>query len=174
MDIGQKVMIGVVLLVVFVGGYLVFKPSQDVTTEEDSPSVITPAAPQPIAAANAVYTLGGVHWIFEPQAPDENGAPTTRVRLQLDEFRRNGSLIDVAYYRLGTYRGSCQDAPVATSAMLALAQCQWGEVVRQIAAFQEDSSVVVHVRTLGADGVPREEFVPILSIDLTRIVEPAS
>lgn len=174
MDIGQTVMIGIVLLVVFVGGYFVFKPSSADPQRQATQSVIVTATPQAVNVDGALYTLRGVSWVFEAQAADENGAPATRVRLRLNGFERNNSPIDVALYRLGTYRGACADAAVIDPAMLALAECRSGDVVRQLAAFQDDRLITVQARTVSEYGLPREEFVPILSIDLAEIIAPAS
>lgn len=174
MDIGQKVMIVVVLLVVLVGGYFVFQPSAP--AQEKAPESELAALPvvQPVVTGNVQYSLGGVHWVFEPQTVDESGAPTTRVRLQLDNFKRNNSPIEVGLYRLGTYRGACADHAAPELAALAVAQCDWSGVARQLAVFQEGSDLVVKVRSVAADGARTDALTPILTIDLTSIVQPAS
>lgn len=124
------------------------------------------------------YTLDGVSFVFEPQAADENGV-STRVRLQINGLKRNGFPIDVARYRMGTYRGTCSElstgavsefAPTALSA----ASCQFNGMTRQLATSQQGNNLVTQLRTLNEDGEQVEMPVQISSIDITQIVQPSN
>jgi hypothetical protein len=179
MDIGQKVMIGVVALVILIGGYFVFKPAGDEPAVVPGDQQLSPAV-APVVDGDKTYTLESLVWVFEPQGADENGAPNTRVRLQLKGFKRNDVPIDVALYRLGTYRGECQSsAPVAgepvppTPHALAMAQCWWDTGGRQLGVYQEGNALVVKVRSVTSDSAELAPAVPILTIDLTKVVQPA-
>lgn len=180
MDAGQKVMIGIVLLVVLVGGYFVFRPAgDDVQTQDMRSATPYAAAVTPVNDGGNVYTIDGLGWVFEPQTIDESGAPTTRVRLRLEGFKRSGVPIDVALYRLGTYRGECQvfDAakgepvPPAEHA-LSFAQCWWQDGGRQLGVYQEGDNLVVKVRSVSAVSSDLEGMVPILTIDIAKVVQP--
>ncbi len=182
MDIGQKVMIGVVALVVLVGGYFVFKPSASSlpATQTKTPEVGGLTAPSAVIAGAYTYQLGGLGWVFEPQSTDETGAPTTRVRMELKGFMRNSIPIEVALYRLGTYHGDCkayEDMPegyeLPTPGALAFAQCWFAGGGRQLAVFQEGNNLVVKVRTVDEEESEPQPLSAILTIDLTKVVQSA-
>lgn len=177
MDVGQKVMIAVVAVVIIAGGYLIFKPSSEVQIAET-----TTEAPivglASIVDGDKTYTLDRLSWVFEEQSPDETGAPTTRVRLKFEGLKRNGVPIDVGLYRLGTYHGDCksfEDMPsgyvLPEPTAVAFAQCWFAGGGRQLVVFQEGNTVVVKVRTVGEEDTEPAPLVPILSVDITKIVQ---
>ncbi len=178
LDIGYKIMVAVVLLVVLVGGYFVFRPQPTPASikSTDEGGTISPAATAPVFAAGYIYTVGDLQWVFEPQAIDEAGAPTTRVRLRLHDFRRDQQPIEVGLYRLGTYRGVCaaqSDADRAriTGALAAL-RCSHEGNDRELAVFQEEDRLIVKARA--THGAGTEAFAPILTIDIAEIVETSN
>lgn len=126
----------------------------------------------------SIYTLSGVSFIFEPQQANEAGVISTRVRLELNDLKRGATPIEVGRYRLGTYRGSCRafsieeyDAlNIGESRPLAFSECAHAGVARQLGVFQEGSNLVVKARSNVGEGV-FDQLVPILSIDVTQIVE---
>lgn len=180
MDMGQKVMIGVIVAVVVLGGYFVLRPAQNLPKEEKIDEPVTSAAViAPVIDGDKTYTLGGVDWVFEPQSTDETGAPTTRVRLKLNDLRRNDVAIDVGLYRLGTYRGDCESYTALSDARalpdagaIGFAQCWAGDAGRQLAVFQEGNNLVVKVRTVTESAEQLDPLTPILTIDVTKIVQP--
>ena len=175
MDVGQKVMIGIVAVVIVAGGYFIFRPSLP------EPEAVTPLAPAllvPVTDGDKTYTLEKLAWVFEDQNPDESGAPITRVRLKLEGFKRNEVPIDVGLYRLGTYRGSCTssvDMPagyvVSDTGAAAFARCWFAGGGRELAVFQEGNYIVAKVRTVGEEDAQPAPFVPILTVDITKIVQ---
>ncbi len=184
MDVGQKVMIGLIGAVVIVGGYLLLTPSSPKDTQqsdEDQQAVPITAVMTPIVDADKTYALAGLSWVFEKQEAGEDGAPSTRVRLKLDGLKRNETPIDVALYRLGTYRGECESFDVFGNARavpdlnaLAFAQCWWENAGRQLAVFQEGNQLVVKVRSVSEDDEQLGELTPILTIDVPSIVQPVT
>lgn len=178
MDAGQKVMIGLVALVVLVGGYFVFKPNAGVSEKQADSLATSLASTSAVIDGAHTYTFDGLMWVFEPQPTDENGAPITRVRLKIEGFTRNGVPIDVALYRLGTYRGDCrsyEDMPegyaLPIPGSLAFTQCWFAGGGRQLAVFQEGGALVVKVRTVSEEEAQPEPLTTILTIDLTKIVQ---
>lgn len=176
MDVGQKVMIGIVAIVIVAGGYFIFKPSAKTTEIASGVTLPVLAA---VVDGDKTYTLEKLTWVFEDQAPDESGAPTTRVRLKFNGLKRNEVPIEVGLYRLGTYHGSCtssEDMPdgyVALDATaVAFAQCRFAGGGRQLAVFQEGNYIVVKVRTVAEEDVRPAPLVPILTVDITKIVQP--
>jgi hypothetical protein len=181
MDTGQKAMIGLVAAVVVIGGYVLLTPNSPTDGESVKEQQPTPvaAAMKPVSANGKTYTLGSVEWVFEKQDVGEDGAPSTRVRLKLVDFKRDTTPIDVALYRLGTYRGECESFDVFGNARavpdagaLAFAQCWWDASGRQLAVFQEDQKLVVKVRSVSEDDEQLAELTPILTIDIPTIVQP--
>ena len=179
MDFGQKAMVGLIIAVILVGGYLVLRPNSDSEDEIISDNLATGSSVlAPVVDGETTYTLDSLVWVFEPQAVDESGASTTRVRLKLEGFKKNDVPIEVGLYRLGTYRGTCEPLillPEQRSASevgsFALTQCLSGGNGRQLAVFQEGNNLVVKVRTISDNGSEESEFVSILTIDITEIVE---
>jgi hypothetical protein len=176
---GQKVITALVVAVLFVGGYIVFRPANNEAVVSE-PTDENLAAIQPIIAGADTYALDGFEWIFEPQALDESGAVTTRVRLKLSGLKRNNSPIEVATYRLGTYRGDCQsfdatkgEALAPTKDALSFAECVWNGTNRQLVVYQEGEALVVKARSLGENGVESQPLTTILTIDIPRIIQPA-
>ncbi len=153
-------------------------PENSLVTETDNASSTEAVYSSfaPVTAAGTTYSLGGVSFLFEPQSAEDAGVPSTRVRLKLNDVKRNGSAFDVASYRLGTYRGECSavsaDAYLSSSAekgALAFAACNYQGSGRQLAVFQEGQKIVVKARTITEDGVQIEAMTPILYIDLNNI-----
>ncbi len=176
-DKSQRIIIGVIVAVVLVGGYFAFKtPSPEekvVAPVNDSSAVIAP-----VIDGDLTYSLDGLRWIFEPQDQESEVSASTRVRLQLEGFKRNGSPIAVGLYRLGTYRGACKSFAVheneqalPDAGALAFAECTHEGVTRQLAAFQENTTLVVKARVVRDEDEQLEPLVPILTIDLTKIVQ---
>jgi hypothetical protein len=176
---GQKIITALVVIVLLVGGYIVFRP----TTPDDALPVVGGeglAAIQPITIDGSTYSLEGFEWIFEPQSLDESGASTTRVRLKLTGLKRNDSPIDVATYRLGTYRGECQsfdatkgEALAPTADALSFAECIWNGTNRQLVVYQEGETLVIKARSLSESGVESQPLTTILTIDIARIIQPS-
>jgi hypothetical protein len=131
-----------------------------------------------VTSGGKEYSLGGVEFVFEPEQPNEQGEITTRVRLKINDFKRDGAPIEVGRYRLGTYRGECEqfDGSVYMTmssvdpGALAFAQCVHDGIVRRLAVFQEDNNLVVKTRSLVEE---REVagLVQILSVDVTEIIK---
>jgi hypothetical protein len=179
LDTGQKVMIGIVAFVVLVGGYFVFRPEQKEVAKqsiEEETSDLASAAM--VIDGEYTYSLGGLEWVFEPQVEDETGAPATRVRLKLKDFKRDNVPIDVALYRLGTYRGTCQSFEQMPEGFvlpekdsLAFTQCWFAGAGRQLMVFQKGTMLEVKVRILAEEDVQPAPLSKILSIDLTKIVQ---
>jgi len=182
MDIGQKLMIGLVAAVVIIGGYLLLTPSKpvdEVLDGKDQEPVPVVSAMMPVVDGDKTYTLGGLEWVFEPQDAGEGGVPSTRVRLKLANLKRNQTPIDVALYRLGTYRGECESFDVFDNARavpdegaLAFAQCWWDNAGRQLVVFQEGDDLIVKVRSITEDDEQLSELSPILTISIPKIVQP--
>lgn len=178
LDTGQKVMIGIVALVVVVGGYLVFRPSPQEGAEQITGEASRQASIATVIDGEHVYSLGGLEWVFEPQAEDEAGAVATRVRLRLKDFERDGRPIDVALYRLGTYRGTCQSLEQMPKAFvppekdaLAFAQCWFAGAGRQLMVFQSGDVLLIKIRMIAEEDERLEPLSTILSIDLTKIIQ---
>lgn len=182
MDIGQKVMIGVTAAVIIVGGYFLLTPSQP--AEGDQPLIEPPQLPvvsvmNPVLDGDKKYTLGGLEWVFEEQSVGEDGTASTRVRLRLVDFKRNDVPVEVALYRLGTYRGECESFDVFDNARavpdegaLAFAQCWLDGTGRQLVVFQEDKNLVVKVRSVSEDDEQLAALTPILTIAVPAIIQP--
>lgn len=179
-DMGQRVMIGLIVAVVAVGGYFVFRGDEDVrlagTTEAPTG---TAAVIQSITDGDTEYQIGALAWIFEPQGVDEAGLPLTRVRLKLEDFKKNGNAISVGAYRLGSYRGECKEfVPILDeqkpkeAGVLAFAQCQIQESGRQLAVFQDGPILLVKSRSFGGSIDTNTPLTTILTIDVTKIVQP--
>lgn len=124
------------------------------------------------------YALENVEFVFETEQAGIEEVQTTRARLKLVGFSRDGSPIDVGKYRLGTYKGECEQFDGATymtmssvdPGALAFAQCVQDGVVRRLAVFQDGKNLVVKTRSMVEE---REVsgLTPILVIDITKIVK---
>ncbi len=151
----------------------------DSTDTASSTEMSAYAQTTPIVDGTMTYELGGVSFLFEPQVSDENNMLSTRIRLQLDNLTRNTVPIEVASYRLGTYRGQCSQVDADTYAMssadkgaLAFASCNYEGTGRQLAAFQEGKNIVVKARTVTENGSAQSDpMTQIISIDVTKIVQ---
>lgn len=136
------------------------------------------ATPAPVLDGDTRYTLGTLAWVFEPQAEDEAGVTTTRIRLKLVDFKRNDVPIDVAQYRLGVYRGSCDvvdeevyAASVPDRNSLTFAQCWFAGSGKQLGVFQEGPLLVVKARMIAEEDERFAELEPILTIDMRTIIQ---
>jgi len=176
---GQKVMLGVIVAVVLIGGYFWMRSGTASDTALPAPEIgSSPAVIAPIVDGDMTYTLGKVTWMFEPQGVDSTGAAMTRVRLQLTDLKRNEVPIDVAPYRLGTYRGDCQSYEATDSKKslpdpdaIAFAECWSGDTGRQLAVFEEGNSIVVKVRPVTEEDTQLADLTQILTIDVPAIVQ---
>lgn len=140
-------------------------------------STIAYASFEPVVDGEFTYTLDGARFVFEPQEPDESGVPSTRIKLELQGLRRNGVPIEVARYRLGTYRGACEDldpavyqSSSAQQGALAFASCSYEGAGRQLGVFQEGNNLTVKVRSVSEDGVSAEQMASIIVIPVPKIV----
>jgi hypothetical protein len=178
-----KVAIGIIVFVALawvLSALRAKSPSETPVVDEEtatSTPPVTYAAFIPVTDGAKVYTLEGVEFVFEPQVIDEQGMPSTRIRLQLNGFKRNGVPIEVARYRLGTYRGECAQIDPETYAnssaerdALGFAACNYEGVGRQLAVFQEGKELVVKVRSVTEDASAEPMFA-ITRIDVTAIVQ---
>lgn len=135
--------------------------------------------PEVVVDGENKYKFGTVTWTFEPQPVGENGVGSTRVRLKIVDFKRNNTVIDVAGYRLGTYKGTCDFVDEEVYAVsipdrnaLSFAQCWFAGSGRQLGVFQEGPMMVVKSRMIAEEDDGFEEMVPILTIDMRKIVQP--
>lgn len=135
---------------------------------------------QPVAVTDEShrYTLGTIVWVFEPQGDDESGLPATRIRLKLVDFKRDNVPIDVAQYRLGVYRGSCDvvdeevyAASVPDRNALSFAQCWFAGAGKQLGIFQEGPLLIVKARMIAEEDERFADLEPILTIDMRTIVQ---
>ena len=179
-----KTVLGIVIFIGLAWGLSALreKPPQQFVENELSETAISSANSyslfQPIAAGGEKYTLEGVDWSFEDQGATEQGLPITKVRLQLIGLKRGSVAIDVAKYRLGTYRGSCASVdPVVYSSStadrgaLAFAECRFGGVGRQLGVFQGGNFLLVKARADEKEGGMNDQMTKILTIDVPNIVE---
>lgn len=169
-----------ILVIMGVGWFVSALREKEPPIDDGANAALPPTYPkfQNVFEGGREYALGGVDFVFEPESLNESGVPTTRVRLALRNLTRSGVTIDVGRYRLGTYRGVCEQFDGATYMImssvdpgaLAFAQCVHDGLVRRLAVFQEGNNLVVKTRSLVEE---REVagLVPILSIDVTKIAQ---
>lgn len=181
MSFTQQAMIGAVVVIVAVGVFFLLKPNASVAPENENTegqALAVVSAFAPVTSGTDTYTLEKVNWVFEEQSADESGAPTNRARLQLVNLKRADTPIEVGLYRLGTYRGTCAATTLPAGDDLSLggnllgsAQCTWADASRQLVAVQDGANVVIKLRSVTPTDTVPAAFVPILTIDVSKIVQ---
>ena len=152
---------------------------------EISPIVAMPSVIEPkiesgdlLDVNGSTYRFSGINWSFSNAGTDSTGMPLTTVRLSLTDFVRNGSLIDLSPYRLGTYAGTCfANSSFSASLeknqrLLGKAECVSEDKRKQFLVYQEGPEIGIMYRT--ASDQPdflTQPLKPLLMINVATIVQ---
>ena len=132
--------------------------------------------PQLVIKDGESYSFSAISWIFSELESGVADIPQTAIRINLDNFSRSGSMIDLDTFRLGQHHGICSEieeisAPSTNGSMLSSAQCWWAGKGVQIAVFQKDNLIITKMRQIAEDDIIPSPLQDISTIDITSLIQ---